>query len=122
MARYIPILRWKEGEWIALQQLSPAGRANVAPLIVLTSDQYRETRATRTRAAAPAAATFVADLVAAWGTSPFFLDASGLGDGRPPSEGLGVRPGCKSIDTYAGGQSLPPTPHVIGRAWARSRT
>ena len=79
MARYIPILRWKRGERTALQALSPQGRANIVPVLVIAPEQYSETAETRTKAAMTAAESLVQEVLTAWGTQPFFLDASSLG-------------------------------------------
>lgn len=78
MARYIPILRWKRGERVALQRLTAVGRNDVVPLIMLSPEQYNARDETASRAAMTAAESFVRELRTAWGTDPFFLDASAL--------------------------------------------
>jgi hypothetical protein len=38
--RYVPILRWKQGERIGLGHLSSLGRADVIPLVVALDSKY----------------------------------------------------------------------------------
>ena len=33
---YVPVLRWKRAEWVALRNLSPQTRAGMTPLIEIT--------------------------------------------------------------------------------------
>jgi len=87
MARYIPILRWKQGERRGLAQLQSSARSNVVPLFQLGPDQYRVTKAQQKAGRSPAqelANGFLAD----WGTSPFYVDASEL----PVSAGASQHP------------------------------
>jgi hypothetical protein len=42
--RYTPILRWKQGERIALVHLSPAARVDVTPNIVITQSQFEPSK------------------------------------------------------------------------------
>lgn len=39
--KYVPLLRWKRGEQVALASLSEAARERVTPLIILANDQFR---------------------------------------------------------------------------------
>jgi len=63
---YIPILRWKQGERIALLNLAAPTRAKVTPHIVITQSQF---------GAAEVVAKQIGD---AWGKTKFYLDASDL--------------------------------------------
>lgn len=61
---YSPILRWKQGERTALQNLSPQGSANVFPIAVLYPDK------------APSAVKFAEQVENCWGTPKLGVDAS----------------------------------------------
>jgi hypothetical protein len=78
MARYIPILRLMRGERVGLQHLSPAGRTNVAPMLVIAPKQFVGKKATKKHPAIPAANVIANEIMTAWGTAPFYLDASAL--------------------------------------------
>jgi len=78
LANYTPILRWKRGERVGVQRLGVATRAGVTPLFMIAPDQFKQKPATAGTAARTAAQAFVAEVQTAWGTSPFYLDASGL--------------------------------------------
>jgi len=79
MAQYIPILRWKRGERTALQALSANGRTGVTPLLVIGPNQFVSTAETSNRPAITAADRFAQEVLTAWGSAPFFVDASALG-------------------------------------------
>ena len=81
MARYTPILRLMRGERVGLQKLTAAGRTNVAPIFVLAPKQYVGKKQTKNKPAVPAPTVIANDIMTAWGTSPFFLDASALPTG-----------------------------------------
>lgn len=78
MIRYIPILRWKRGERVGLQNLSPPAKTRVAPLFLLGSEQFKVKPATQSQAAMPASSAFAQEVLLSWGTSPFYLDCSSL--------------------------------------------
>lgn len=78
MIRYIPILRWKRGERVGLQNLSAAAKSRTTPLFLLGSEQFKVKAATQSAAAVPAPAAFAQEVLQSWGTSAFFLDASSL--------------------------------------------
>jgi hypothetical protein len=77
MSRYIPILRWKQGERRGLAQLQTVARHDVVPLIQVGPDQYRVTRAQQ-NAGRTAAQELANSLLTDWGANPFYLDASAL--------------------------------------------
>ena len=78
MAQYTPILRWKRGERVGVQRLTPAGKTDVTPLFLIAPDQFKEKPATASAPVRSAAEALAAELKTAWGTTPFYLDASAL--------------------------------------------
>lgn len=76
--RYVPVLRFKAGERTALEKLSAGGKVGVTPLMVLAPDQYVGKKATKTAGAIPSPAYFTQQMTYAWGTAPYFLDATAL--------------------------------------------
>ncbi|WP_373413728.1 hypothetical protein [Ensifer aridi] len=87
MIRYVPILRWKRGERVALQRLTAQARARTMPLVLLGSEQFKVKAATKAHAAVPAPQVFVRDVLSDWGKGTFFLDASSL-----PTQGTQAHP------------------------------
>jgi len=92
--RYTPILRWKQGERIALTHLSPGARVDVTPHIVLTQAQFdpsSKKAAIPTKAkkkTPPPPSEYLSKQISdAWGKTAFFLDASDL-SGTPSKHGL----------------------------------
>jgi hypothetical protein len=78
MSRYVPVIRWKRGERVALRRLSRVGRISVLPLAIISPDQYNAREETATKPSLSAAEAFVQEVIAAWGTAPFYLDAATL--------------------------------------------
>jgi hypothetical protein len=78
--QYVPILRWKKGEQTALLQLSSAGKTNVFPLIILTSEQYKPKKETKAKSSVPSADVFAEMVLNCWGKGAFYLDATALPD------------------------------------------
>ncbi|MBN4098612.1 hypothetical protein [Methylobacterium sp. OT2] len=76
--RYVPILRWKEGEKNGIRAVAAADRVDVMPIFVLESDQFKGSKATKKKVAVSSADHFVAQVGTVWGTAPFYLDASGV--------------------------------------------
>jgi hypothetical protein len=91
--RYIPILRWKQGEKRALKLVSKPLAEDVWPLIVVSEDTFADRPETITREAVSASFDFADDVYKHWGDRPFFFDASEI----PPSD-KGTHP---LIDTAA---------------------
>lgn len=111
---YIPILRWKQGERRGLAQLQASARPDVRPLFLIGGDQFRLTKAQQKTGRSPAQ-EFVNEVLADWGTEPFYLDASEL-----PATGPGHHP---LIDIAAaarvnGLQMIPATSLGAGSAYA----
>jgi hypothetical protein len=75
---YVPTVRWKRGERVGLANLTPAGRTNVIPLVVVAADQFRAKPETASRAAVAAADNFVNELMTAWSGAPIYIDASAV--------------------------------------------
>lgn len=75
--RYIPILRWKQGERRGLAQLQTAARVDVFPLFQLGGEQFRGPRGNNAQGVTPAI-VFANEVSQCWGTAPFYLDASAL--------------------------------------------
>src|SRR5580704_12314309 len=78
--KYVPLLRWKQGEKQALLNLSAAARIDVVPLILLGSDNFKDKKQTKNVGSIPAAEHFAHELAEVWGTSPIYLDATAIGD------------------------------------------
>ncbi|MBN9220939.1 MAG: hypothetical protein J0I79_23585 [Mesorhizobium sp.] len=86
--KYIPILRWKQGERVALSNLSNAGRLDVTPHLVLLQGQYGDTKIPKQAKAppktppkvppAPASDVFAKQIADAWGSTKCYLDAADL--------------------------------------------
>jgi len=76
--RYVPILRFKAGERVALEKLSPGARNDVIPLMLLAPEQFVGKKATKAAPAIPNAAYFVQQMSYAVGASPFYLDCAAL--------------------------------------------
>lgn len=75
--RYLPILRWKQGERRGLAQLQVSARADVIPVFQLGPDQFRQPRGKNPHRLSPAQ-NFANEVQLDWGTAPFYLDASVL--------------------------------------------
>lgn len=78
MTHYTPILRWKRGERVALQNVATARRTGVTPLLFLAADQFKGKEPNSSSPARTAAECFVTEVRNAWGIGPFYLDASGV--------------------------------------------
>lgn len=76
--RYTPLLRWKEGEQIALAELNENTKENMTPLIMLSADNYKPRKSTAKVEAASAAVAFCDEIAAAWGEGEFMLYAPEL--------------------------------------------
>lgn len=96
--RYVPILRWMRGERIALQHLSLQGKADVCPLFVLAPKQYVGKKPTKANAAIPAPNLMASEIMTAWGTGQFFLDATGLSSANTAHHQiLDIAAACRAI-------------------------
>jgi len=91
---YVPILRWKQGERIALNNLSATGRIDVTPHLVISQAQYGDTKLPKAEPKNPpkkppvTAADYLAkQLLDAWGPTKFYLDAADL-PGTPANHHL----------------------------------
>ncbi|KAB7782883.1 hypothetical protein F8B43_4177 [Methylorubrum populi] len=105
--RYVPILRWKEGEQDGVRFLQASDRTGIIPIFMLEAEQYKGRKATKTKVAVSSADHFVTQVLKAWGKDPFYLDASGM---MPAG---GVQHPILAIATSAraqGLQMIPATP------------
>lgn len=108
MIRYVPILRWKRGERIALRHLTPQARARTTPLLLLGSEQFKVKAATKAHAAVPAPQVFVHDMLSDWGNGTFYLDASSL-----PTQGAQPHPiAAIASAARAAGATMIPVVHL----------
>jgi hypothetical protein len=75
---YVPLLRWKRGEQVALSQLTDEACANITPLIMLANDQFKPRKATAKIEARTAAKAFADEVKSVWGDEDFMLYAGDL--------------------------------------------
>jgi hypothetical protein len=104
--RYVPILRWKQGERRGVAQVPPALKQSITPIFQVVPDQYRAPTAKK-HVGISAAQALVNAFTADWGTSPFYVDASEL----PVSTGSGHHPiiDIAAAARLAGLQLIPAT-------------
>lgn len=115
--RYTPILRWKQGERIALSHLSAAGRAGTTPHLQVNQAQFgpRATKSTASpapkKAPMSSAEYLVKQIDDAWGKTPLYLDASDL-------PGTGTKHSLDDIraKANAAGVSMIPSTKIIAPA------
>lgn len=75
--RYLPILRWKQGERRGISQLQPSARIDVVPIFQLGPDQFRQPHGNNPHGLSPAQ-NFANEAQQTWGAAPFYLDATAL--------------------------------------------
>jgi len=78
---YVPILRWKRAEWVALRDLAGDIRSHITPLIELTPRSFE---ARNNRPAPDPADVLARDAIGLqqhWGTASFFVDMWHLNPG-----------------------------------------
>ncbi|MHB1843987.1 MAG: beta family protein [Deltaproteobacteria bacterium] len=80
---YVPVLKWKQGELKALENLHAQDRALMLPMISLLDDTI-DFDDPEVKGSSPADKA-VGRLWAAWGTGPIFIDAEQLDDGSVKS-------------------------------------
>lgn len=88
---YVPILRWKRGEWVALRELSEDTRGTLTPLIEITPRSFAPRRSGVASTASDALSKIAQDLVSNWGRRRAFIDFWLL----PPD--LHTGSGCHSL-------------------------
>lgn len=92
---YMPILRWKMAEKLALQALRQHDRAEITPLIEFTPKMFDAPRQGREKGVKPNPSEVLLreakQLLANCGYSPFFLDLHHL-DGKVPAVVAGSNP------------------------------
>lgn len=112
--RYIPILRWKQGEKRGLRKVSEPMSKDVHPLIMVTEDTFADQSETVRSEMMPASFLFADDLSKHWGARPFYLDAS-----RIPSSSGGVHPLIETAKECRrfGGRITPATTLGVSEAY-----
>lgn len=75
---YMPLLRWKRGEQVALAALNDSTKANMTPLIMLANEQYKHRKGTTKTEAKTAAKAFCDEVKSVWGDSELKLYAGDL--------------------------------------------
>jgi hypothetical protein len=73
-AHYVPILRWKRGEWVALSQVRPEHCAHMTPLIELTPRAFEHRKPDSTKARKNVLRCTANDILEYWGSAPIFLE------------------------------------------------
>jgi hypothetical protein len=122
---YVPLLRWKRGERAALSALSPSGKSSVRPFVLLGADNFRDKKATKSASAVSAPAVFASEVLAAWGPSTFFLDASPLplsAGGAHPLAAIGAALASTGATMVPATSLLASTPYSQAVAAVRAST
>ena len=70
---YVPILRWKRGEWIALRYLNDNVKAHITPLVELTPRNFRD-RKKKPQTTDQILSEIAAEIHTSWGSTLFFVD------------------------------------------------
>jgi hypothetical protein len=99
---YVPILRWKMAEQLALRAVRQEDRGKITPLIEFTSKMFDAPRQGKKKGVKPDPSEVLLreakHLLANWGYSPFFLDLRHL-DGKVPDVVAGSNPLIYLADT-----------------------
>jgi hypothetical protein len=85
---YVPILRWKRGEWVALRHLNEDIRASIMPLVELTPKSFGPRSDGSRPTVSEALCKVASDLVANWGWRPVFFDLMHLNEMMRSDDGL----------------------------------
>ena len=72
---YVPVLRWKRAEWVALRELNPNIRGFITPLIEIPSAKFKDIKNEKI---SPTAKKMYDSISCSWDNSPFFLDVGHL--------------------------------------------
>lgn len=96
---YLPILKWKMGEYRALGSLTPEDQAQIAPLMVVPPAGDYDPEAGRPLEPAEHIKSFGSRVFANWGRRPLFVDALYVDDER-----------------HAGASGIHPLTSLLGRA------
>jgi hypothetical protein len=73
-SHYVPVLRWKRGEWAALRTLSRAARARITPMIELMPSAFTDTEPKLTWDVPTSIPRVVKQIAKSWGTRSLYLD------------------------------------------------
>jgi hypothetical protein len=71
---YVPVLRWKMGEWMALRTLDDATRERLLPLVEIPPSRLQSLQGNGTDAITRCAEQVAKQLERSWGVTPFLLD------------------------------------------------
>lgn len=119
---YVPILRWKRGEKIALARVLPEDRARITPLIEITRKIFEAPKNGKKKGMKPSPAEVLSQqiehVLEHWGMSPFFLDLWHI-DGQVSLAGGVAHPLTHAADAArtAGLQLVPVTALARSRAF-----
>jgi hypothetical protein len=102
---YVPILKWKTGERLALSTLQGARRGRIVPLLLMPPSGDFDHEKGRRLTPLEHIRLFGKRLYDAWGRSPVFVDAIGIDD-----------------ETHRQGLTVHPLTELLGRAHAARAT
>lgn len=71
---YVPILRWKRAEWVALKNLSELDKKRITPLIEIVPKDFKDNKKNIEKNPIDVVAQKAIDIKDNWGSEPFFMD------------------------------------------------
>src|SRR5579864_1312251 len=78
MKHYVPILRWKQGEMLALRNLRDEDKTRITPMIEITPKSFLAAKRGKWKDAKPEPGKVLThhakEILRNWGYAPFFLD------------------------------------------------
>jgi hypothetical protein len=84
---YVPILRWKRAEQLALRHLNSPDKAAITPLIELIPANFKPGRDGDEKDPADVLNRQAEEIKRNWGTTPFFIDFGHVDEQLPPISG-----------------------------------
>lgn len=73
-SNYVPALRWKQAEWMALRYLEDDVRRAVTPILEIPASRFQPRKAEARMDVEGRLEETVEEIANSWGRSPFFLD------------------------------------------------
>jgi len=73
-ADYVPILRWKQAEWLALRRLDQDTREHIMPLLEIPPSRFPPMKSKLEVDIRERLIDIVDQIGRSWGQQPFFLD------------------------------------------------